>query len=294
MTLLRRLCLVFAVLMMPKLGGASEIVAARLTGPGVQREWRYLVYLPTGYHTSQRRYPVVYLLHGWASDEASWITKAGVAGTADNMIAHRMMAPCILVMPAAGFGWYLHDVGQAENDFVSELLPEIDHTWRTLPDRRSRMIAGLSMGGYGALRLALRFPDRFSAVALMSPAIYSPLPPDNSAARLAPAFQSASGFDADRWRQLNYPSLLDEYAHSLYHLRVQLSAGRQDRLHTDIAAEAFVTAWRARGWQADVETYPGGHNFAFWRATLPLMLQFLVGPEPSTQIAERRSRPPAR
>ena len=273
-------------------GYAGEIVTSHFTAASLKREWAYNIYLPTGYAENTRHYPVIYLLHGVADDAASWVNKGGIDVVADELIASGQMRAAILVMPVAGRSWYVNGPERMEAAFIGDLLPEIDRIYRTRPDRADRMIAGVSMGGYGAMRLALRYPDRFSAVALMSPAIYSPDPPVNSAARNAPPFQIGGVFDSARWEAMNYPALLDDFIRSGYRMRVQLTAGLQDRLETGPAAERFAAALRARGVGADIRMFPGGHDFALWRNTLPLALRFLSGPSRMlTAIAGRAPGP---
>ena len=242
------------------------------------RSWTYEIYLPKDYEQSQRYYPVVYLLHGYNDLPTSWADKAGIVETADRMIAAGVLLPCILVMPSGGRSWYIDGPEKMETAFIDDLIPQIDSLYRTRTDRAGRMVAGLSMGGYGAMRLALRHPDRFSAMALMSPAIYAPNPPFISGARLAPAFQTNGMFDPARWREMNYPSLLEAFAKTGRSLRVQLSAGLQDPYGTETAAQSFAVAWRHHGWQAELKLRPGTHDFAFWRTALPEALQFLAGP----------------
>ena len=243
------------------------------------RSWMYEIYLPKDYAQSGRRYPVVYLLHGYNDVPTSWADKAGIVEMADRMIASGVLVPCILVMPSAGRSWYIDGPEKMETAFIDNLIPQIDSHYRTRTGRSGRMVAGLSMGGYGAMRLALRHPDRFSAMALMSPAIYAPDPPFISGARLAPAFQTNGMFDPDRWREMNYPSLLDAFAKTGRRLRVQLTAGLQDPYGTETAAQSFVVAWRHHGWQAELKLTPGAHDFAFWRTSLPEALRFLAGPD---------------
>jgi S-formylglutathione hydrolase FrmB len=243
------------------------------------RSWTYEVYLPKDYAQSDRRYPVIYLLHGYNDVPTSWADKAGIVEMADRMIAEGVLSPCILVMPSAGRSWYIDGPEKMETAFIEDLIPQIDSHYRTRHDRSGRMVAGLSMGGYGAMRLALRHPDRFSAMALMSPAIYAPDPPFISGARVAPAFQTDGIFDPERWRAMNYPSLLESFAKTGRSLRVQLSAGLQDPYGTETAAQTFAAAWRHHHWPAELKLMPGAHDFAFWRTALPGALRFLAGPD---------------
>lgn len=257
-------------------GLAGEVLASRFEAPALGRPWDYEIYLPPGYSETSGRYPVIYLLHGYNDVPISWIAKAQIDLLADRMIADRQMRPVILVMPAAGRSWYIDGPEKMESAFMDDLVPEIDRRYRTQPDRAGRMVAGLSMGGYGTMRLGLRYPDRFSAMALLSPAVYLPEPPATSGARVAPVFQTDGQFDPKRWRDMNYPGLLDGFAHAGYPLRVQLSAGLQDQLGCQLAAEQFAQALHAEGLPAEIHLLPGAHDFILWRQTLPMALHFLA------------------
>jgi S-formylglutathione hydrolase FrmB len=144
-----------------------------LRTPSLRTATRVRVLVPAGYRARpRRRYPVLYLLHGANADRRSW-TRDGAA----EAITAR--APLIVVMPDGGrdgwyTDWYTGDRAvrpRWETYHVRELLPWVDATYRTIAARRGRAIAGLSMGGHGALSYAARHPDRFAAAASFSGAL---------------------------------------------------------------------------------------------------------------------------
>ena len=144
-----------------------------LRTPALDQPTHVRVLLPAGYaRDPSRRYPVLYLLHGANSDYRSWTA----FGAAEKLTARY---PLIVVMPDGGSqGWYTDWYrGDAtvpprwETYHVNELVPWVDTRFRTLADRRDRAVAGLSMGGYGALEYAARHPDVYAAVASFSGAL---------------------------------------------------------------------------------------------------------------------------
>ncbi len=140
------------------------------------REVRYAVYLPPDYQLSTRRYPVVYLLHGFTDDESAWIQYGEVNLAADRGIVLREIPPLIIVMPDGGVTWYINDLQgkvRYEDMFIQEFIPYIDKTYRTRPAKEFRGIGGLSMGGWGALMLSMRHPDHFAACAAFSAAVWT-------------------------------------------------------------------------------------------------------------------------
>lgn len=122
------------------------------------------VVLPKGYWQSSQRYPVLYLLHGAFGKHTDWFLNSGLAAYVADL-------PLIVVLPdAQGDSFYQNSprFGNYQTYFEQELMPEIDSTFRTIAARDSRAIAGLSMGGYGAWRLALDNPTKFCAAASLS------------------------------------------------------------------------------------------------------------------------------
>ncbi|MFC2118815.1 alpha/beta hydrolase [Bacteroidota bacterium] len=137
---------------------------------------KYSIYLPPDYYSSSRKYPVVYLLHGYSDDETGWIQFGEVNIAADKGIADRSFPPVIIVMPDAKVTWYINDHKNEypyEDMFIKEFIPYIDKTYKTRTKREFRAVSGLSMGGFGALGYAMRHPDIFSSCAAFSAAIYT-------------------------------------------------------------------------------------------------------------------------
>jgi S-formylglutathione hydrolase FrmB len=200
--------LVFAacVLLLVLPASASEIITREFRSATLQRSWAYNVYLPSGYERSSLSFPVLYLLHGNGGTRDDWVQKGRIQRTADSLIARREIPPTIIVMPDAGVSWYVDRREKMETAIIRDLLSDVEQNLRALKSRDGRLIAGLSMGGYGALRFALKYPEMFAAAALLSPAIYDPLPPSNSSARTVGTF-GEPGFDERVWKSLNYPAL---------------------------------------------------------------------------------------
>jgi putative tributyrin esterase len=142
-------------------------LTSRLTG----RAMPYDVVLPPGYGlvTSRgTRYPVLYLLHGWGGHHDAWLKYSDLKQYAAE---HRL----IIVTPEGENGWYTDGAGGSTNKFESyfleELMPDVDRRFRTITERRGRGLAGLSMGGYGALKFALKRPELFAFAASTSGAL---------------------------------------------------------------------------------------------------------------------------
>jgi len=155
-----------------KCRGAS--LEGNLEGDSADRD--VSVYLPPSYRTQKtRRYPVIYLLHGAGGTDRSWMGRQGnLPDSADRQVAVGRIHELIIVMPNA---FTLHrgsmysdsvTIGDWETYIAKDLVSCIDRHYRTIVDRGSRGLAGASMGGYGAIRIAMKRPDVFSNVYMMS------------------------------------------------------------------------------------------------------------------------------
>jgi putative tributyrin esterase len=142
-----------------------EFAPAHLNGMKV----KFNIIFPTGYGASKtRRYPVLYLLHGYTDDYSGWVTKS-------NLLQHTARFQEIVVNPEGGVSWYVNNYvdpkQQWEDYLIDDLIPYVDSHYRTIADRSARAVAGLSMGGYGALLLGFKHYDKFAAAASMSGAL---------------------------------------------------------------------------------------------------------------------------
>jgi len=147
-------------------------VESRILGTPI----KYSIYLPAGYDTSKQNYPVLYLLHGYTDNETTWIHRGKVPESVDKAIAAGEIQPIIIVMPDAGLTWYLNDyLGKVRyaDAFFQEFIPTIEKTYRIKAEKASRAIGGLSMGGYGSLLYAMKYPDMFCACIPMSAGIFT-------------------------------------------------------------------------------------------------------------------------
>ena len=150
---------------------------------GVTRELN--VYVPPGYDPARdRRYPVLYLLHGFANDHHSWHRYGRANDILDNLLAKGAIAPFLVVMPLGYGGAYVNGDGTGiapegsggvrgdpalyERDLLEDIIPLVDGKYRTIPDRKQRAIVGFSMGGGQAGRYGLRHLETFSTVGIMS------------------------------------------------------------------------------------------------------------------------------
>jgi enterochelin esterase-like enzyme len=165
---------------------------------GVTRE--LTVYVPPGYDRARdRRYPVLYLLHGFANDHHSWHRYGRANDILDNLLAERKIEPFLVVMPLGYGGAHVNgdgtgiaasadvrgDAALYERDLLEDIVPMIDRNYRTIADRKHRAIVGFSMGGGQAGRFGLRHLETFSRVGIMSAGMAGGTPGGSDAGPLA-------------------------------------------------------------------------------------------------------------
>jgi len=179
---MKRALLVLVALLLPLHAHAADVrvmkidsraLAGNLAGdPATQT---FAVYLPPGYDSSTARYPVVYLLHGIADTNDTWIKDWKIPELLDRLITSKKIEPLIVVMPNArnrflGSFYVNSPVTGRWSDFIAdEIVKLVDGTYRTIAKPESRGVAGHSMGGYGAIRFGMERPDVFRAVYALSP-----------------------------------------------------------------------------------------------------------------------------
>ena len=136
-------------------------------------ERKFAIYLPPDYETSNRKYPVLYLLHGSGDDQTGWVQFGEVLQIADKAILAGKATPMIIVMPDANTGQrgYYNSIDNKwryEDFFFEELMPYVEGKYRIKAEKRHRAVAGLSMGGGGSFIYALHRPDLFSSACPLS------------------------------------------------------------------------------------------------------------------------------
>jgi enterochelin esterase-like enzyme len=193
-------------------------------GPGTQAS--YLIYLPASYDANpNQRYPVLYWLHGGAGSqtEGGWLV-----GRIDDEIRSSRLAPFIVVLvqglPDVRYINSKDGTRPVEDVIIRDLLTHIDATYRTVPTRHSRAIEGMSMGGYGALRLGFKYPYLFGTVSALAPSI-KPMNKEPAVVR------EPFGNDPVFWDRVGPSNMAKEHASEIRTgTRVRILVGDQDPL----------------------------------------------------------------
>jgi enterochelin esterase-like enzyme len=227
------------------------------------RTMPYAVYLPPGYgDESGRRYPVLYMLHGLGGSHASW-REYGLTATADRLIRSGAIAPLIIVMPEGEAAYWVDhaDGGPRWGAYVAEdLVAEIDGRFRTVAARRGRAIGGQSMGGHGALQLAINHAETFAVVGAHSFALRRH--------EVAPAYFG----DRTAFAQRDPVSLVAKRPEVMRRFTLWLDIGAEDGWQP--AATAFHRQLAEAGVAHRWTVWPGGHTADYWRSHVEDYLRF--------------------
>ncbi|HEX7070979.1 MAG TPA: alpha/beta hydrolase-fold protein [Rhodothermales bacterium] len=244
-------------------------------------ERKYAVYLPPDYDSSERSYPVLYLLHGGGDDQTGWVQFGEVLHVADKAIREGIATPMVIVMPDANTGrrGYFNDISgewRYEDFFFEELVPHVESTYRIKGEKRYRAVAGLSMGGGGSFMYALHRPHMFSSAAPLS-ASTGPLSADEMRERLRNMPNAPQVSDAQlqayfaRHSAVELVNTLPE--DSIRAVRWYIDCGDDDFL---FEGNSLVhIAMRKRGIPHEFRIRDGGHTWTYWRESLPKVLEFV-------------------
>ena len=250
----------------------------------LKKDVKLNVYLPSDYASTQSRYPVVYLLHGMGQNYMDWVQKGEANLTADSIIANGSIPKVIIVMPDAGNSFYINsaDGYNYEDYFLKELIPYIDSTYKTRPSRDNRAIAGLSMGGYGAIVYGVKHADLFSACAALSSGVVTDpevanTPNDVYDAYYATVWGKAKGEDRlqlPTWSKYSPLALLKTgNAVDLKKIKWYFDIGDDDSLYKGNAAIHNIL--RDKQIPHEFRIRDGDHTWEYWRTGLGDALKFI-------------------
>lgn len=251
--------------------GRDSIEQRSFFSAALQHEMPYEIVLPAGYAAGQQRYPVLYLLHGWQGDETNWIKLTHLVEEASHY-------PLIVVTPRAGNSWYVNSATHPSDryaDYIAEdLVAEVDRHYRTIAAPHQRAIAGLSMGGYGALVLTLRHPGLFGFAASISGAFAGSSGVENVLPQLKPSTDEAYGPASSATRRENNLDALISAADPASTPYFFLECGTADPL---LASNRQVVAELSSQKLAyEYHELPGAHTWPFWDESLPTLLRVLA------------------
>jgi enterochelin esterase family protein len=244
------------------------VAAVTYYSTALGRNRRMKIYTPPGYESGTAKYPVFYLLHGAGDSDDAWTSVGRANFVLDNLIATKKAKPMIVVMPAGhtnagGGGGGRGAAGgppprdEFVEDFNTDILPYVEKTYRVIPDRAHRAIAGLSMGGNQTLNIAIPHLDRFAYIGVYSSGVLS----GRGAAPGAGASAAPAPFAA-AWEQQNLAALDNAVAKKGLKL-FWFATGADDGLMG--TTKSSVELFKRHGFDPIMKESAGGHTWLNWR-----------------------------
>jgi S-formylglutathione hydrolase FrmB len=250
----------------------------------LHRPVRYCVMLPPNYGTdTQRKYPVLYFLHGLGENEQT-LLRSGGWGLIEDLRRDHKVGDFLMIAPEGRGSFFINSANghdQYSDFFLNEFLPYIETHYRVIRERRSRGVTGLSMGGYGALRFAFAHPELFGSVSAQSPALITESPRElnadvRDAGPLAKLLGTVFGnpINVAHWNQNNPFQLARKNQVQIRSQAIYINCGQQDEYGFAAAAEQMHKQLLAEKIPHEFHLYPGGHNAEYFLSHLGETIQF--------------------
>lgn len=276
--------------------GISTLLIAQPTGKVIEqmslhssflgRNVRYAVYLPADYESSQRSYPAVYLLHGYTDDHTGWLQFGEINHFADKAIAEGTISPMIIIMPDADTSWYVNSFDgreRYEDFFIREFIPAMEKAFRIKSEKQFRAVAGLSMGGYGTLIYAMKYPDYFAAAAPLSSGVFTDDEimnmPDGEWNRMLAPLYGGKGLKGKArltkgWYDNSVLSIIEKKStDELKKVRYWIDCGDDDFL---AKGNAYLhIALKEKNVPHEYRVRDGSHGWVYWRTGITDALAFI-------------------
>jgi S-formylglutathione hydrolase FrmB len=239
------------------------------------KELRYGLYLPPSYDTSPgKRYPVLYFLHGLQENEMRWSSRGHTDLLLDRMIGDGKIGEFVVAIPFAEASFYTNtrDGSEKWEDVImTEFIPLIESTYRVNPSRQTRGISGISMGGYGALKIAMKHPEMFGSVSAHSPVLIE----DLGAVQLASTrpgrmqffiglFQKIYGINQDlSYWDANNPMLLAKDTKRWNGMKIYFDCGTEDDFGFNVGTKQLDDLLTKAAYPHETHLYPGNHGWDY-------------------------------
>jgi S-formylglutathione hydrolase FrmB len=267
----------------------AQIDCSSLDSRILKRPVRYCVQLPTNYATAKdahgqlARYPVLYFLHGLGDNEQT-LFKTGGWTLIEDLRERQKIGNFFVVAPEGRTSFYINSADGKDrysDFFLHEFMPFVEKKYRVKPGRAGRAIGGISMGGYGALRMAFAYPQLFSSVSAQSPALILESPKNiNAAARSgSPVVRALTGvfgnpINVAHWDANNPFLLAKKNRESLRNLAIYFNCGKTDDYGFEKGAAALDKQLTEEHIQHEYHSYSGDHSLTYFLSHLGETMEF--------------------
>ena len=263
-------------------GSAGRAECRTIQSKILGRAVPYCALLPPSFDADKsRRYPVLYFFHGLGENEQV-LLNAGGFNIVQDLREENQIGEFVIAAPAAGRSVYINSEDgrvRYEDFLLREFFPLIEGRYRIEPGRRERGVTGVSMGGYGALHIALHHPELFGSVSSHSGALVEKLPPMKSSDPQLDVLAQMAGtafgdpFNREFWER-NNPFTMIRNGLRPEGLKIYFDCGTEDQFGFNFGAQAFHNLLVAHKIPHEFHLYPGGHDWGYFAEHFPASLQF--------------------
>ncbi len=255
-----------------------ESISSSILGHSVN----YCVALPAEYVSSgPAQYPTLYFLHGLFESETSWGERGG-RQVLEDLLTQGQVGKFLVVLPDGGKTFYVNSADgheRYEDFFTQEFVPAIDRKYRTIAEAAARGISGTSMGGYGALHLAMRHSEVFGSVSAHSAALLTkfpnPMPSEGRWGFYAHVLQEPFGSPLNEtYWEANSPLTLAERPERFARLKLYFDCGDKDRYGFEEGAQILDRLLTAKKFPHEFVLRPGGHGWSYLNQYMKYSLLF--------------------
>jgi putative tributyrin esterase len=255
-----------------------SVVRSQILGHSV----RYCAFLPSSFEQDKsRHYPVLYYFHGLGDNEQSLLNFGGW-DLVSELRSQGKVGDFIILAPSGGNTFYINSENgkvRYEDFLVKEFMPQMERKYRALGTRATRGVTGVSMGGYGALRLGFKYPNQFAAVSAQMPALIGDLPKNMSTAPGSPAAILGDVFGSPFNRAYFERNDVFYFARTepvavLEKMKIYFNVGTNDDYGFGQGVQALDQLLKSRGVPHEFHLYPGRHTAEFVVRYFPEVIQF--------------------
>ena len=250
-----------------------HIESASLPSAALGKELKFAIQFPPSYETDKnRRYPVLYFLHGMFGNEGEFYRR-GVGATVSKLRDEGAIGEFIIVAPAGENSFYLNGKNgvRYEDAIIQDLIPYVEKTYRVIGTRDTRAIQGISMGGWGALLLAFKHPEMFSTVTTHSAALFAELPHPTGEDRRSQFMLRLIGNifgtppDEEYFKTVNPVFIAEANAAAIKKsgIKIYFDCGQQDRYGFQESNTAFDQRLTKLGIAHEFHLFPGNHGWEY-------------------------------
>jgi S-formylglutathione hydrolase FrmB len=225
---------------------------------------KFNVVLPPNYYTSDDRYITIYLLHGYGGDYNDWVKRA-------NLSYYAKQYNFIIVTPNGQNSWYVNSVEKKNSNYedyiIKDLIPHIGNNYRVIDTRHGRVIAGLSMGGYGAIRLGIKYANSFFYAAGFSGAFHIieriREEKDTSSTLIKESMKIFGATENNLWKDADIYTLLEK-ANKISLPYLYISCGKDDSQPLLESNRTLIQVLQEKKVLYEYHELPGVHNWVYW------------------------------